>query len=112
MTGSSEEQLFSEDTQLYASRMSSKPLYYSNIEEQYIVNAVTGMKYPWKVGTYDELRLFKVKDASQPKTNYSGRTSQTAFYKDPYQYMIHNNVQLPNQVIDTWKSRIENLKEA
>lgn len=106
------EQLVSEDSELYASRISSKPLYYSNIEEQYIVNAVTGEKYPWKVGTYDELRLFKVKDASQPKTNYSGRTSQTAFYKDPYQYMIHNNVHLSNEVVLNWKSRVNNLKEA
>ena len=95
--------------ELYAYRNKSKGLYYSNLEEQYIVNAVTGEKYPWKVGTLDEQRLFKVKDTTMSCLNYSGRISQTAYYKDPYQYMIHNNVHLPNSLIDGWKKRVEEL---
>ena len=93
------------EIELWANRNKSKPLYYSNAEEQYIVNAVTGEKYPWKVGHLDEQRLFKVKDASLSGLKSNGRISQTAYYKDPYEYMIYNNVHLPNSIIERWKKR-------
>ena len=95
--------------ELQASRNKFNRLHYCNLEEQYIVNAVTGEKYPWKVGTLDERRLFKVKDTSMSRDYHNSRISQTAYFKDTYQYMIQNNVHLPKSIIDNWKKRVEEV---
>ena len=36
----------------------------SNVMNQYIVNAITGVKYPYRVGSKDSLRLYKVIDTT------------------------------------------------
>tara|TARA_Y100001958_G_C21245603_1_gene575399 strand:- start:4215 stop:4649 length:435 start_codon:yes stop_codon:yes gene_type:complete len=41
-----------------------KKYYPSNVMNQIIVNAVTGVKYPYRVGTKDALRLYKVTDTT------------------------------------------------
>ena len=73
----------------------NKKIYYSNIPGTFIVNAITGEIYPWKVGSLDEKKLFKVKDNSllnKYDSNY--QNGYTAFYKDKNEYFKFNNIYL------------------
>lgn len=59
----------------------TKKYYPSNVMNQIIVNAITGVKYPYRVGSKDSLRLFKVCDTTG---DYSlgGKKKYTDDYKE------------------------------
>ena len=88
-----------------------KNTYYpSNVEGQQIVDAVTGAVYPWRVGTYEEKRFFKVVDASDimesnGKRSYNKRTSNFLYYQYPESYMKHKNVLLEESFITDWYNK-------
>ena len=82
-------------------------LYYSDVVGTFINNAISGEKYPFTVGSYDERKLFKVKDNiidTRFNSNYLGRT---LYYSSPEEYMKFNNCILSEDVIDNWKQRRE-----
>lgn len=84
-----------------------KKLYYSNTIGSYIKNAKTGELYPWKVGSLDEQRLFKVKDTSFVDKSISEiYTSHTAYFNSPEEYMELNNVVLDDSIIEKWNERV------
>ena len=76
----------------------------------YIVDAITGAKAPWRVGSLDEERFFRVLSTVIPyymkqksdNTNLNIRSANKAFYEDPYAYMTHNDVDLSEEFIKEW----------
>jgi len=80
--------------------------YSSDIIGHYIINAINGAKYPWKVGDFDERRFFKVRDTSNRVSffskEYGTGVSHTLYYETPYEYMKHRNIMLDNEFIKSW----------
>ena len=101
--------------------LNRRRLYYpSNNQEMYIVNAITGVKYPFKVGTFDSLRLFSVVDT---RTNCDNKGYQikktdnnveignpnTLYYDSPEQYMQHRKVNLDSKQVQDWYNKRNSL---
>lgn len=89
-------------------------VYYSDVEGSSIVDAITGAKYPWRVGTIDENRFFRVMSTTAHtnyerkgnSNNYERRSSRKAFYETPYRYMEHHNVNLNNDIVKCWFDKV------
>jgi hypothetical protein len=79
--------------------------YYSNTPDSYILDAVTGAQYPWKVGSVDEERFFRVINT----TGNLDQQSQKAFYENPHTYMKHTKIQLHEDTITNWYENIKKL---
>lgn len=84
--------------------------YPSNIVGQLIVDAVTGAEYTWKVGSYQELRFFKVTDTSDimesnGKKSFNKKTPNFLYYESPEAYMKHKDVILEESVVENWHSK-------
>jgi hypothetical protein len=60
-----------------------------------IVNAITGVKYPWNVGSYNEEYLWKVADSThfEPKLYY---------YDSPEQYEEYKRVRISPEAKFEW----------
>ena len=94
-------------------------VYYSDIIGNSILDAVTGAKYPWKVGSKDEKKFFKVRSSISYKNSKAmvsedwmgSSTTNQAFYASPEQYMNHHMVKLPLDQIQNWHSRINQLNQ-
>ena len=71
--------------------------YTSSVVGSNIVNAMTGEKYPWQVGSWDERRFFRVTDTTKfnesSNSNCENRTSYKLFYENPHQYMKHRKIE-------------------
>ena len=87
-------------------------VHYSDVVGIPILDAVTGAKYPFKVGSLDEKKFFKVRST----TSYTNRLAKTsyqtcefvtnqAFYENPQSYMQHNKVVLSEEILDNWNKR-------
>jgi len=91
-------------------RNNKRNIFPSNIEGNYIVNAVTGAKYPWKVGSLDDQRFFKVTDTANNvnfySVDYGKRVYNKLFYESPYEYMNHRNIKLDKETINNWLIRL------
>ena len=94
-----------------------KKEFYSDIVGCYIVDAITGAKYPWLVGSLDERRFFRVIN-TVPNLNlsrkdncdiYQGRSSRKAFYENPYAYMQYRNVELKEEEIKSWYNKTNEI---
>lgn len=98
-----------------------KQMYYpSNTPDTNIVNAMTGVKYPYKVGTFESLRLYSVIDATTMCDNKGVRIKSTdmetetgrtnyLYYDSPQQYMQHRKVTLDPEVVLKWRKRVMEL---
>ena len=91
-----------------------KKVYYSDITGSCIVDAITGAKYPYKVGSINEKKFFKVRSTTayknlSAKLQYNACASITnqAFYENPEVYMNYHSVQLSEDIIQKWKDRLE-----
>lgn len=78
--------------------------YHSNVFGAPIVNAITGVKYPWTVGSYGESFLWKVMNTTtfEPKLY---------FYDSPEQYEEYRRVNIDHAAKLEWhrlQQRIEN----
>ena len=93
----------------------SNKCYPSNTMGQLIVNASTGEKYPYRVGSRDSLRLFKVTDTSG-QYDVSGKKftqkdvrrvvsrAPNIFYFDgPQEYIQHRGYQRDSAYSDRWR---------
>ena len=92
-----------------------KKVYYSDVVGSPILDAITGAKYPYKVGSYHEKKFFKVKSTTAYRNTHSKlqypathTLCNQAFYENPTAYMNHLKVELSDDIIETWKARNEN----
>ena len=93
---------------MIANRYKKTNVYHSDVQGAAIKDAITGEIYPWKVGSYDEQRFFKVKDNSLiNKYDSEFQEGHTMFFKNPEEYMNFNKIQLDDEIIETWKKRQE-----
>lgn len=90
--------------------------YPSNIPEQYVVNAVSGAPYPFRVGSFESLRLFHVTDAtgacdSRGVRGTLNREPNHLYYTDPEEYMRHRGGRhaFDRAFVDGWRSKINRL---
>jgi hypothetical protein len=79
--------------------------YSSNVFNAPIVNAITGVKYPWKVGSYGESYLWKVANCTkfEPKLY---------FYDSPEQYEEYRRVKLDPEAKFEWHRLQQRLGNA
>ena len=89
-----------------ASKKPRERYYASDIVGNYVVDAMTGAKFPWKVGKQGENRFFKVVDTANRvdfrSQDYGRRVSHKLYYETPYHYMAHRNVELSDDFIKEW----------
>ena len=69
----------------------------------YIVNAVDGSRYNYKVGSVDEQRFWTV------MVN-NGKESAKLFYGSPEQYEQHRGVEVSKEAKDAWNMQQEVLR--
>ena len=91
------------------SKKSRERYYPSDVVGNPVVNAVTGAKYPWRVGKKEEDRFFKVIDTANNvgfgNLDYGCRVSHKLYYETPYQYMTHRNIELSDDFIKAWYTK-------
>lgn len=92
--------------------------YPSNHDAQYIVNAITGIRYPWKVGSYMSHSLYKVTDSSGfndregyrlQKNDEPNYEPNFLYYDSPEQAAKHLRMKLVPQDALAWHSRYKLL---
>ena len=79
----------------------------------YLVNAITGIEYPFRQGSSRSLQLFKV-IISVGVLNENGcinrkninKESILTYYDSPYQYKQYTDIDVPDNIITEWKSRV------
>ena len=86
--------------------------YTSNIPDTYIRDAITGDLYPYKVGSYESLRLFKYIDATgtcdsegrqySNKDRNISRDANSCYYTCPEECMKHRKIQFSEKRIKDW----------
>ena len=88
--------------------------YPSNVQEQYIVNAVSGAPYPFRVGSLESLRLFHVTDATGTCDNRGlrgtlNREPNHLYYTDPQEYMRHRGGRqaFDRAFVEAWRSKVD-----
>jgi hypothetical protein len=89
-----------------------KKVYYSDVVGSPILDAVTGAKYPFKVGSVDENKFFKVRSTTAYKNRSAKSTYPTcasvtnqAFYENPQSYMSHHSAVLSKEILDKWNEK-------
>lgn len=87
----------------------SRRSYPSNVQGRFIVNAVTGVAYPWRVGSKYEDLLWKVCDS----TGRRGKMDPDMyFYDSPKQAIEHRRYRQDVFSIDTvnwWKAKVARM---
>lgn len=92
--------------------------YPSNYDAHYIVNAMTGVRYPWKVGSYQSYRLYKVTDATGfndregyrlQKNDEPNYEPNFLYYDSPEQAAKHLRIKLVPQEALAWHNRYKQL---
>ena len=91
--------------------------YYSDVVGSLIVDAITGEQYPWRVGSLNEQRFFKVTDTTNNADatrkgnydNYQGRSSRKAYYENPHAFMRHKTIELDEEIIREWYVKVNKM---
>tara|TARA_B110001450_G_C17642414_1_gene489787 strand:- start:66 stop:515 length:450 start_codon:yes stop_codon:yes gene_type:complete len=86
--------------------------YTSNIPDTYIRDAITGDLYPYKVGSYESLRLFKYIDATgtcdsegrqySKKDRNLSRDANSCYYTCPEECMKHRKIKFSEKRVKDW----------
>jgi hypothetical protein len=94
----------------------SKRAYYpSNKHNKFICNAVTGVPYPWRVGSKESRFLYKTVDSTgtcdedgrlmrKDDVRYPNRNPNHLYYDSPEQFMRHSNIKLDPAYVQQWHS--------
>lgn len=94
-----------------------RPFYFpTNKPTMFIRNAVTGLEYPYRVGTTESLQLFKVVDTlgvydsngvklNKKSASFPNRNPNHCYYDSPEQYMTHSRNRLDPELVKRWKAR-------
>jgi hypothetical protein len=88
----------------------------SNVQDSFIVNAETGVKYTFRVGSNDSRCLFKMVDTTgvcdkngfeiNPRdASYPNRNPNHIYYDSPEQFMRHQRTTLDPELIAGFKRR-------
>jgi hypothetical protein len=108
----------------FANKVKKQSYYPSNTPDSFIKNAITGVAYPWKVGSKDAKRLFKVVDTlglhDKNGTKIPGRkrrsdvgqvnpTPNHLYYDSPEEFMRHRNCKANQELIESWIQRKNEL---
>lgn len=83
--------------------------YPSNVQGKFIVNAITGVAYPWRVGSIYEDLLWKVCDASGRRGKYD---PDMYFYDSPKQAISHRRYRADvysAETLDWWKGKVAKM---
>lgn len=86
-----------------------RKFYPSNVQGRHIVNAVTGIAYPWRVGSMYEDLLWKVCDSTGRRGKYD---PDIYFYDSPKQAIDHRRYKsdvYPQESLDWWKRRVATI---
>ena len=86
----------------------------SNVQGMFIVNAITGDAYSWRVGSLESRRLFKIVDAigecdklgvkmKVTDKNYPNPSPNHCYYDSPQQFMVHMKMTVQPQLIEQWE---------
>ena len=101
-------------------KRTKKHRYYpSNIPQTFVRNAVTGVKYPFLVGSNEQRQLYKMVDAMgtcdtegfiiKDRNNLPNLSPNHLFYDSPEQCMSHLNVVIPFEDIKRWREKTQKL---
>lgn len=105
------------ETNKFVNRVKKRAYYPSNTPDSFIKNAITGTAYPWKVGSKDSKRLFKVVDTlgfhDKQGSKLPGRKRRTdvgqinpnpnhLYYDSPEEFMRHRNCTVSPALIESW----------
>jgi hypothetical protein len=106
----------------YKNKVIRYEYYPSNVSDTFIRNAVTGRCYPFKVGSNESRRLFKVIDAIG-NIDSNGRKIQVIkkhgvttpinpdpnhlYYNSPEEYTRHRHCEVHPELIKKWKERCD-----
>jgi len=79
----------------------------------FIVNAITGVEYPFRQGSLNSLQLFKVTNSSGI-LNENGSINRyninkdpvLTYYDSPLQYQHFTDINVPISIYNKWKSRV------
>ena len=113
MTSQDIESIINETLNIKSKSPGKRKYYPSNVSEMHILNAMTGVKYPFKVGSYSSLRLYNVIDATTicdnkgfiiKNTDMDTETGcmNSLYYDSPEQYMQHRKVVLDSHRVQAW----------
>jgi hypothetical protein len=112
-----------QDNESFTQQTAKKPFYYpSNVPNHFIKNAMTGVNYPWRVGSLDASRLFKVVDTIgnydssgfkiKPNSNsYPNPNPNQCYYDSPQQFMTHRKMTVQPELIERWQTVQEGFAE-
>ena len=81
--------------------------FYSSERGQYIVNALTGEKYNYKVGSQDERKFWRV---IIPFTKDGVTNSVKLFYVSPSEYEYHRYIDVETDIKMKWSRKKINKK--
>jgi hypothetical protein len=88
----------------------------SNTQNSFIVNAETGVKYDYRVGSFESRRLFKMVDSTgacdsegfvmDPRDDtYPNRNPNHIFYDSPEQFARHQRTAIEPHFIENFNKR-------
>ena len=92
--------------------------YPSNNHDAIIVHARTGEKYPWKVGSFESLRLFRICNTTGEydeegkiikRGSSPNRNPNFLYYDSPEDYEEHWMTYLPHDMVTRWHDRVKLL---
>lgn len=98
-------------SETYCFPIKRKRLYYPTKLRSRIVNAKTGVAYPYCQGSYEELQLFKMIDSTAwcdengyvlSRTDPVNKDPNFLYYDSPEQFMRHRRTTLDPDRIKTW----------
>ena len=103
----------------YQEELDRRRRYYpSNKMGQYIANASYGHRYPWKVGSYDSLKLYRVTDSSGmcdgsgirlTKSDNHNQEPNNLYFNSPEEYERVMRTKLSPEGISRWKNMMLRL---
>lgn len=81
------------------------------------VNAATGQRYPIAQGSFEELRLFKMIDATAfydkdgflLEKNQSNPDSNILYYDSPEEYMRHMKTRIAQEDVNRWHMNVKRM---
>ena len=97
-------------------KRSKRPRYFpSNVPQSFIKNAVTGVPYPYVVGSKEQKFLYKMVDASgtcdadgyviKARADLPNHTTNHLFYDSPEQCMSHLRLSLNPAHVKSWHDK-------
>ena len=101
----------------FVNKVKKHTFYPSNKPDTFIKNAITGVAYPWKVGSIDSKRLFKVVDTlglyDSDGCRIGGRKKRSdtltvnpnpnhLYYDTPEEFMRHRKCTVQPELIESW----------